>query len=100
MENKSGLHPKGRTLLVKTYGEDTVTKGGIIIAEKAREAQQKAIVVEIAKYCWEDESEPRAVVGEHILISKYSGAYVMGPKDKEEYRIVKDIDVFCGIEVD
>ncbi len=101
MENTSGLNPKGRAVLVKPY-EPEVEKGTIYIPDSIRVNQQtieqRAIVISIGPECWKEESTPRAVVGEKVLLSAYAGYMAVGPKDKVQYRFVNDRDIFAGIE--
>jgi len=99
--NNSGLNPKGRAVLVKPY-EPTIAQGSIIIPDSVKAnmqtVEQRAIVIAIGPECWKEESTPRAVKGEHVLISAYAGYMATGVKDKEQYRFVNDRDIFAGIE--
>jgi len=54
----------------------------------------KAVVLEIGAQAWEDEKEPRAKVGDTVLVTKYAGMMVRG-KDNKQYRLVNDRDIFC-----
>ena len=60
--------------------------------------EQRAFVIAIGPECWKEEHCPRAVEGEHVLISAYAGYMATGVKDKEQYRFVNDRDIFAGIE--
>lgn len=101
MENKSGLHPKGRAVLVKPYQPEQ-EKGAIVIPDfvqtNMQTVEQRAVVVEVGPSAWEGESYPRAVPGEKVLISAYAGYMAMGVKDRQQYRFVNDRDIFAGIE--
>ena len=99
--NPSGLHPVGRAVLVQAY-EPEISAGVIHIPSTVRErtmmVETRAIVLEIGSECWKTESQPRAWVGDKILISKYCGAILTGPQDGLQYRMVNDEDVFARIE--
>lgn len=99
--NTSGLNPKGRAVLVKPY-EPAIDKGAIYIPDTIKTnmqtVEQRAIVIAIGPECWKEEGVPRAVEGEHVLISAYAGYMATGVKDKEQYRFVNDRDIFAGIE--
>ena len=99
MSNTSGLVPKGRAVLVETY-EPEVKQGVIVIPEAHRQRgamlEQRAIVIAIGPDAWKDET-PRAVVGEKVLVSKFSGYMATGTADGKSYRIVNCNDIFAGI---
>lgn len=99
--NNSGLIPKGRAVLVKPY-EPKIESGAIYIPDTIKAnmqtVEQRAIVIDIGPMCWKEEDVPRAVIGEHVLISAYAGYMATGVKDKEQYRFVNDRDIFAGIE--
>ena len=66
MENKSGLKPLGRAVLVKYYDVPERKNSLIVIPENFQERQmmmdQRALVVEVGPACWPDEP-PRAKPG-------------------------------------
>lgn len=62
--------------------------------------EQRAVIVEVGKYAWHDEVEPRASVGDKVLVSKFAGVLVKGTADGEQYRLVNDRDIFAAIEVE
>lgn len=99
--NLSGLHPCGRAVLVEPY-EPEVSKGIIAIPDTIRErtamVETRAIVLEIGSEAWKDESQPRASVGDKVLISKYCGAMATGTKDGKKYRLVNCDDIYCRLE--
>lgn len=107
IENKSGLHPKGRAVLVRPYTPER-KESLIVLPDSVRKnndvIEQRAIVVEVGVAAWHDEIQqghgPRAVPGEHVLISGYAGHMAVGTKDGEQYRFVNDRDIFAGIEVE
>ena len=107
IENKSGLHPKGRAVLVKPYNPEI--KRSIIelpasVTKQQDTIEQRAVVVEVGVAAWHDEIAqgygPRAIPGEHVMISGFAGVMAVGTKDGEQYRFVNDRDIFAGIEVE
>ena len=101
MENNSGLHPAGRAVLVKPY-QPEIKQGTIIIPDAVMANQQvleqRAVVIEVGSSAWLEETEPRAKVGDKVLVSAYAGYMAKGIKDGEQYRFVNDRDIFARIE--
>lgn len=101
IKNSSGLQPLGHAVLVKPYVVEERTSGGIILPSEVRTkdqlAEQKAVVVEVGKFAWSNEPEPRAKVGDRILFSKWAGYQAVGTADGEVYRVVNDSDIFMKI---
>jgi co-chaperonin GroES (HSP10) len=101
VENKSGLHPAGRAVLVKPYQpdrQDSIIALPDSVRLNQQVLEQRAIVIEIGPSAWMEESVPRAVVGQKVLVSAYAGYMAEGIKDKEQYRFVNDRDIFATIE--
>lgn len=101
--NRSGLRPLGRAVLVEPY-EKELNQTTIAVPSTVRERTQmvetRAIVIEIGPSAWDDEKQPRASVGDRVLISRFAGAMAKGTADGKTYRLVNDIDIYCQIEVD
>jgi co-chaperonin GroES (HSP10) len=103
LENTSGLLPKGRAVLVRPYEPERVSS---IIelpessVDRLRTIEQRAVVIAVGPSAWSDESEPRAVPGDKVLISALSGHMAVGTKDNQQYRFVNDKDIFAQIEVE
>lgn len=102
MQNKSGLRPLGRAVLVEpteSLPEFKTTK--IVIPDTARDrlllAEQQAIVIAVGPEAWRDEKQPRAAPGDKVMISKYAGTVVPGA-DGKQYRCVNANDIFLGID--
>lgn len=99
MKNNSGLKPLGCAVLVEYY-EPERKESRIVIPESVKERtnslEQRARIVEIGENAWPNEPA-RAKVGAYVLISKMSGAAVVGPKDGKPYRMINDRDVFAEI---
>lgn len=103
MTNESGLLPKGRAVLVMPYQPER--KESIIalpdeVQANMQSLEQRAIVVAIGPCAWENESEPRAQVGDKVLISAFAGYMAKGTKDNKQYRFINDRDIFAQIEVE
>ncbi|MGH9428538.1 MAG: co-chaperone GroES [Terriglobia bacterium] len=103
MKNNSGLRPLGHAVLVKPY-EPQKKDSLIVLPETAKErtlmVEVRAVVVEIGPEAWFGERQPRAKVGDKVLISKFAGVMARGTKDDVAYRLVNDNDIYCEIEVE
>lgn len=99
-DNKSGLFPLGRAILIRPYTPGR-EKGLIELpAEvKSREQmlEQRAEVIAIGPSAWHDEPQPRAKVGDKVLVSRFSGYQALGTLDEVQYRFVNDRDIFAAI---
>ena len=97
MENKSGLHPTGRTVLVLL--EEVPEKHGSIALhestlEKDRLAQIHARLIEAGPLAWSKEPTAAVPIGSRVVIKKYAGEYVTGV-DGIKYRIINDGDIYA-----
>lgn len=99
--NKSGIKPLGVAVLVEPYDDEYKTSA-IVLPDtvKARTimVEAKAVVIDVGPAAWKDEAQPRAKPGDKVMITKYAGTMIYGPKDKVLYRMVNDRDIFAGIE--
>jgi len=99
----SGLKPLGNAVLVEPY-EPEFNQSVIAIPDTVRERtlmnEMRGVVLAVGPTCWADEPEPRALVGDRVLISKWAGVIVKGPKDGKMYRLCNADDIFCGLEGD
>jgi len=98
--NESGLEPRGRCVLVKP-AELEIQKGIIQVLDstvaEAHMLQMRVEVVEVGPHCWPDEPEPRAEVGDVVMVAKMSGSLVKG-LDGKQYRAVNDRDIFIRVK--
>jgi co-chaperonin GroES (HSP10) len=87
-------------VLIKGY-EPERRHSAILIPDtvqgKMSMVDNRAVVVAIGESAWHDEPQPRARVGEKVLVTKFAGFMAKGPKDGELYRLVNDRDIFCAI---
>jgi Co-chaperonin GroES (HSP10) len=102
MENKSGLKPLGRAVLIEPYAPER-KHGVIIIPDEAlgrdQMVEQRAIIVEVGPSCWPDEPA-RAKPGDKVLVARFAGFMAQGTADGKQYRFVNDRDIFAQIEVE
>lgn len=100
MENKSGLEPLGRAVLIAPY-EIEKASGLIQLPDsvKGRDlmVEQRATVVAVGDSAWDDEKKPRAVAGDKVIVTKFAGYMAVGPMDGKQYRLVNDRDIFAKI---
>lgn len=64
------------------------------VQANAAQLQTEVAVMAIGAEAWKDEAEPRAQVGDHVLVTKFAGFIVSGA-DGKIYRLVNDRDIFC-----
>lgn len=101
--NQSGLEPLGVTVLVRPYEPEfkkSIIKIPTTVRMRTQLAETRAIVVAIGPEAWKDEANPRAQVGDKVMITRFAGAMLTGPLDEEIYRIINDRDLFCRISAD
>jgi len=83
--------------------EPQVKAGTIVIPEHVKKnlnaVDNIGVIIAIGASAWLDENEPRAKVGDRVMITKFAGMVAVG-KDKQYYRIVNDRDVYCVQEGD
>lgn len=94
MSKKIKIRPLRDRLLVKRVGEETKTKGGIIIPDTAKEKPQEAEVMAVGSGRIDDSGKtiPLDVkVGDKVLFSKYSGTEIK--LEGEEYLILREEDI-------
>jgi co-chaperonin GroES (HSP10) len=98
--NNSGLAPVGRAVLLKPYEPEFAASTVVIpdaVKARTRMLETRAIVVAIGPEAWLNEKEPRAAVGNKVLVSGFSGAIMNGPLDGEVYRMVNGDDIYALI---
>lgn len=100
--HQSGLRAVGRAVLCEPYDPE-LNNTLIAIPDHVKSMElmreMRATVLQLGEACWMDEPA-RARPGDHVLVSKFCGAIVKGPKDGKLYRLVNDRDIFCQIEGD
>lgn len=97
MENKSGLHPVGRTVLVllaevpQKHGMITLHETTI---ERDQMAQIHATLIETGPLAWRETPQALVPTGSSVVIKRYAGEYVTGV-DSIKYRIINDTDIYA-----
>ena len=84
------LRPLGDRVLIAISEEETVSKGGIILADIAKEEKAEGIVLGIG------ESVVELELGDRVIFGKYSGDEIQ--RDGKKYRLVSEEDVLAVIE--
>lgn len=99
--NNSGFHATGHRLLLVSTEVETVTAGGIVLAQKTvdkeRTANVYATIVEVGYDAWSDKSTDYAGVGDKVLVGQYAGKFHVSPIDGKEYRFLSDLDVITPV---
>jgi chaperonin GroES len=93
------LRPLQDRILVQRVGEETTTKGGIIIPDTAQEKPAEGKVVAVGNGKISDDGKRVALEvkkGDRILFGKYSGTEVKISGD--EYLIMREDDVLGIID--
>ena len=93
------LRPLQDRILVQRVGEETTTKGGIIIPDTAQEKPAEGKVVAVGNGKVGDDGKRVALEvkkGDRILFGKYSGTEVK--ISGEEYLIMREDDVLGIID--
>jgi chaperonin GroES len=96
---KTKLRPLGNRVLVQRLKAEEAVKGGIILPDTAKKAQEQAAVMAIGtgKKDKEGKMIPFPVkVGDRILLEKYSGQEVT--VEGEEYIILRADDIIAIVE--
>lgn len=89
--NKLTIRPLGDRVIVQPAQAETMTKGGIIIPDTAKEKPQKGTIVAAGPG---KKDEPVTVkVGDAVLYGKYAGTEIN--IDGVEYLIMREADIFA-----
>lgn len=90
-KSKLTIKPLADRVIVQAAAAETVTKGGIIIPDTAKEKPQKGIIVAAGPG---KKDEPVTVkVGDVVLYGKYAGTEIM--VEGTEYLIMRESDIFA-----
>ena len=100
--NKSGINPKGHTVLVLPKKVEEKTASGIIIStanetDRLQMAEMYGVVVAVSDLAWSDQLKPFAKVGDHVIFAKYAGHMFEG-NDGVTYRLVSDLDIKATLD--
>jgi chaperonin GroES len=90
----ANIKPLGQRVLVKRLEAETVTAGGIVLPDTAKEKPQEAEVIALGTGGKDDNGnliEFTVKVGDKVLISKYGGTEVK--IDNVEHLIINENDI-------
>ena len=93
------LKPLNDHIVVKRLEQESVSKGGIIIPDNAKEKPTKAIVMAVGSGKLGKDGkriEMGVKAGDIVLFGKYSGSEVK--LNGEEYMILREDDVLAVVE--
>ena len=88
------FRPLGDRVLVRRVEEDTMSKGGIIIPDTAREKPQEGEIIAVGPGARDEDGKrvpPDVAAGDRVLFGKWSGAEVK--LDGEDLIIMKEADI-------
>lgn len=104
MIDYSKFRPSLDHVLVKRNKAETVTKGGIIIPDSAREKPAEGVVLKVGPgwvFSNGRRQEPMVKEGDRVLFGKYSGAQMAGLDALEvEFMIIRESDILAVVEHD
>lgn len=90
-KSKLSIKPLADRVIVQPAAAETMTKGGLIIPDTAKEKPQKGTIVAAGPG---KKDEPVTVkVGDSVLYGKYSGTEIS--IDGQEYLIMRESDIFA-----
>ena len=90
----ASIQPLGQRVLVKRLEADTISAGGIVLPDSAKEKPQEAEVLSLGTGGKDENGkdiEFSVKVGDKVLISKYGGTEVK--LDGEEVLIISESDI-------
>ncbi|WP_308363941.1 MULTISPECIES: co-chaperone GroES [unclassified Microbulbifer] len=93
------IRPLHDRVVVKRLPAETVTKGGIVIPDKAAEKSTQGEVYAVGEGALLDNGELRPLAvkaGDRILFGQYSGPEVK--IDNETYLIIKESDILAVLD--
>lgn len=98
--NKTGVIPKGHAVLAEPF-EKKKDNSLIVLPDNVKERSQmiedRLRILDHGAACWIDEPEPRAQIGDLVLIPNMAGRMVRGT-DGKMYRIINDKDVIAVVD--
>lgn len=92
------IKPLADRVVTKMLEAEETTKGGIILTGSAKEKPEVAEVLAVGPGGLVDGKEVKMTVkvGDHVLMSKYSGTQVK--IDGEEYTILRQNDILATVD--
>ena len=92
------IQPLGDHVLVERVEADTVTKGGIVLPDSAKEKPKEGIVIAVGNGRVNDDGNvtPLQVkAGDSVIFSSYAGTEIK--HDGNEYLIVREDEILATI---
>jgi chaperonin GroES len=93
------IRPLDDKILVKRLEAESVTAGGIVLPESAKERPQRGKVVSVGEGRMSKDGsrcKPQVKKGDEVLFTSYAGSEIK--LDGQEYMIMEEIDVMAIIE--
>src|SRR5882757_4200361 len=87
------INCKSDRVLILPCEAETITKGGIIVPDTAKEKPQRGVVVKVGPGKWEEPMEVK--VGEVVLYGKYAGSEV--DFDGKTYLLMRLSDISAEV---
>ncbi|HZU65780.1 MAG TPA: co-chaperone GroES [Ktedonobacteraceae bacterium] len=97
--NDIRIHPMADRVVVKALSGETMTKGGIVLPDTAKEKPQEGEILAVGPGKVLDNGKrvtPEVKVGQRVLFAKYAGTEVK--MDGEEYLILRESDIMGIVE--
>ncbi|HET9082387.1 MAG TPA: co-chaperone GroES [Trebonia sp.] len=85
------IRPLGSRILARLVAEESVTKGGLVIPDTAKEKPQRAEVVAVG-----DDEEIKVAPGDLVLFARYAGTELR--LDGVDYLVLDVSDLLAVIE--
>ena len=93
------IQPLGDRVVIKALSRETVTRGGIVLPDTAKEKPQEGEILAVGPGKVMDNGKRTTLevsVGQKILFAKYAGTEVK--LDGEEYLILRESDIMGIVE--
>ncbi|HLH62886.1 MAG TPA: co-chaperone GroES [Ktedonobacteraceae bacterium] len=93
------IHPMADRVVVKALSGETMTRGGIVLPDTAKEKPQEGEILAVGPGKVLDNGKritPEVKVGQRVLFAKYAGTEVK--MDGEEYLILRESDIMGIVE--
>jgi chaperonin GroES len=93
------IRPLHDRVVVRRVGAETISAGGIIIPDNAREKPVQGAVLAVGDGALLESGDRRALdlkIGDRVLFSKYAGTEVK--LDGEELLVMRESDIMAVIE--
>lgn len=104
MRNEAGLIPTGTRIIVRPQKMETATKGGIVLVDTTREAEERAatrgVLVDAGADAFAVKEMKGIEIGDVIFFARYAGDAINFARDGTLYRVMDGRDVLGKIEAE